>query len=167
MSPHSTIARRGQRIWRPYRPIGGRLPAARCAFAAAAGLLALSLGGCAGTGWRDDDALVTGSIRPTHVSLTVPVGAPPAGIAAGDWAQAKQALDLALASKQEGASQPWDNKQTGAHGSATPLGAVKENKCRDFRIGVVDKTGEHWVQGEACSKAEGTILSQVRLLGQA
>ncbi len=60
---------------------------------------------------------------------------------------------------------PWDNKVNGAHGTATPLGAVKENKCRDFRIGVVDKRGEHWIQGEACSDANGTLLTQVRPAG--
>ncbi len=164
MSPHSTIARRGHRIWRPYRPNGAALPAARYAVAT---LLALSLAGCAGTGLRDDDALVTGSIKPLPVSLPVSQGAPPAGIASGDWIQARLALDQALAAKEAGASIPWDNKASGAHGTATPLGAVKDNKCRDFRIGVVDKLGEHWIQGEACTDAGGTILSQVRLLGQA
>lgn len=116
---------------------------------------------------RDDDALVTGSIRPQPVSLPISQGEVPAGIAVGDWIQARVALDQALAAKEKGASIPWDNKATGARGTATPLGAVKENKCRDFRIGVVDAKGEHWIQGEACSDANGTTLSQVRLLGQA
>ncbi len=140
------------------------LPAGRFAGMA---LVALSLGGCASIGLRDDDALVTGSIKPMPVSLPVSQGDAPGGIAASDWLQARLALDQALASKEKGASIPWDNKVSGAHGTATPLGDMKDNKCRDFRIGVVDKKGEHWVQGEACTGANGTILSQVRLLGQA
>ena len=130
-------------------------------------LMALSLAGCASVSMRDDDALLTGSIKPLPVSLPVSQGEAPAGIAAADWIQARIALDQALASKEKGASMPWDNKITGTHGTATPLGAVKANKCRDFRIGVVDKQGEHWIQGEACSDANGTTLSQVRVLGQA
>ncbi|WP_198019017.1 RT0821/Lpp0805 family surface protein [Azorhizobium doebereinerae] len=137
---------------------------------ATACLLTLALSGCGTLGLRDDDLLVTGSIKPLPVSLAVaaPEGAPPAGIAAGDWTQAKLALDTALSAKEEAPSIPWENKATGAHGTATPLGAPKDNKCRDFRIGVVDKGGEHWVQGEACRDGKGLVtLGQVRLLGQA
>ncbi|BAF87196.1 hypothetical protein AZC_1198 [Azorhizobium caulinodans ORS 571] len=129
--------------------------------------MALSVAGC-GALIRDDDALVTGSIKPQPVSLAVPQGAPPAGIAVSDWMQAKLALEGALAAKEEGASMPWENKATGAHGTATPVGALKDNKCRDFRIGIVDHRGEHWVQGEACRDTRGiTLLNQVRILGQA
>ncbi|MGU3494107.1 RT0821/Lpp0805 family surface protein [Xanthobacteraceae bacterium A53D] len=127
--------------------------------------------GCGSLGLRDDDNIVTGSIKPTPVSLATPVmpqGAPPEGIAASDWAEAKLALEAALESKEQAPSMPWENKATGARGTATPLGGPKENKCRDFRIGVVDAKGEHWAQGEACRDDKGVVtLNQVRLLGQA
>ncbi|WP_188583486.1 RT0821/Lpp0805 family surface protein [Azorhizobium oxalatiphilum] len=134
------------------------------------GVLSLAVAGCGSLGLRDDDTLITGSIKPQPVSLTVPVphGAPPEGIAAADWAQAKLALDTALDSKETAPSIPWENRETGARGTATPVGGLKDNKCRDFRIGVVDAKGEHWAQGEACRDGKGgTTLSGVRLLGQA
>lgn len=114
------------------------------------------------------DPIVTGSIKPQPVALTVPVGDAPEGIASGDWAQAKLALDQALASPDKAASIPWDNPRTGARGTATPLGTTGGDGCRDFRIGLVDTTGEHWVQGSACKDGKGAVtLNQVRLLGRA
>ncbi|MFG1463519.1 RT0821/Lpp0805 family surface protein [Xanthobacter sp. DSM 24535] len=136
----------------------------------AVGLLGatLALSGCGSLlGMSDDDQLVTGSIKPQPVALSIPVGEAPQGIASTDWAQAKVALDQALKSREAGASMPWQNTVTGARGTSTPLGTVKDNGCRDFRIGVVDTSGEHWVQGEACRDGKGTTLSQVRVLGRA
>lgn len=151
-----------------YRAIGGRRTAVRPLVAV--GLLGatLALSGCGSLlGMSDDDQLVTGSLKPQPVALSIPVGEAPQGIASTDWAQAKVALDQALKSREAGASMPWQNTVTGARGTSTPLGTVKDNGCRDFRIGVVDTSGEHWVQGEACRDGKGTTLSQVRVLGRA
>lgn len=114
------------------------------------------------------DPMVTGSIKVQPASLPLPSGEAPTGIAAGDWAQAKLALDQALASPDKAASIPWDNPKTGARGTATPIGAAGADGCREFRIGVVGTAGEQWVQGAACKDGKGAVsLSQVRVLGRA
>ncbi|WP_164738468.1 RT0821/Lpp0805 family surface protein [Aquabacter cavernae] len=114
------------------------------------------------------DPMITGSIKVQPASLPVPSGEAPSGIAAGDWAQAKLALDQALASPDKAASIPWDNPKTGARGTATPIGTAGADGCREFRIGVVGTGGEQWVQGAACKDGKGAVmLSQVRVLGRA
>ncbi|MEW6255536.1 MAG: RT0821/Lpp0805 family surface protein [Pseudomonadota bacterium] len=111
---------------------------------------------------------MTGSVKIQQAALTVPEGEAPSGIVASDWAQAKIALDQALASPDKAASIPWDNPKTGARGTATPIGSAGADGCREFRIGVVGAAGEQWVQGSACKDAKGGVsLSQVRVLGRA
>lgn len=150
----------------PYkRPGGGR--EARGVRPAVLLALCLSAGGCSTFGIGADDALVTGSISPQQVSAPLPEGEPPKGIAASDWVQAKLALDAALADPKSGASVPWENKATGASGTSTPLMAAKGDGCRDFRISIVDRSGDRWVQGQACRAKSGTVLQQVRLLERA
>ncbi len=130
-------------------------------------LLAASLAGCASSPFHDDDSLVTGSIKATPASLPVPEGPAPKGITAGDWTQAKLALDQALAARDGDVSVPWDNPETGARGTATPVGPTQAG-CRAFMISLVDgKSADRWVQGEACKSRSGTVLNQVRLLGRA
>lgn len=132
-----------------------------------AALLAVPLAGCASVPLQDDDSLVTGSIKATPASLPVPDGPAPKGIAPGDWTQAKLALDQALAARDGDVSVPWDNPETGARGTATPVGPTQAG-CRAFMISLVDgKTPDRWVQGEACKSRGGTVLNQVRLLGRA
>ncbi|MEP9355236.1 RT0821/Lpp0805 family surface protein [Xanthobacter sp. KR7-65] len=131
-------------------------------------ILGLALAGCASVPAPDDDALVTGSIRPTPAALRVPEGAPPKGVLARDWDAAKLALDQALASREKDVSIPWDNPETGARGTATPVGPARAGGCRDFMISLVDaKATDRWIQGEACRAGTGTTLSQVRVLGRA
>lgn len=150
------------------REVPARLLRAARGGLALGGLLAC--GACASFGITDDDALVTGSItpRPTPVSIQLPVGAAPKGIAEADWAAAKGALDVALLSREAQASLPWENKASGAHGTATPISPVRAGGCRDFLISVVqDNVADRWIQGTACKDGEKTVLSQVRLWGGA
>lgn len=131
---------------------------------AAAALLA----GCASVGAIEDEPVITGSIRATPASLKVPDGDAPKGIAVSDWTQAKLALDQALAARSQDVSVPWDNPETGARGTATPVGPARTGGCRDFMISLVDgKSADRWVQGEACKARGATVLSQVRVLGRA
>ncbi|MFG1301138.1 RT0821/Lpp0805 family surface protein [Xanthobacter sp. V3C-3] len=126
------------------------------------------LAGCASVGAIEDEPVITGSIRATPASLKEPAGEAPKGITAGDWTQAKLALDQALAARSQDVSVPWDNPETGARGTATPVGAARAGGCRDFMISLVDgKSADRWVQGEACKAKSGTVLSQVRVLGRA
>jgi hypothetical protein len=130
--------------------------------------LALAATGCSTLG-TPDDQLITGSVRPhvTPVSAPLPQGAAPKGIAEPDWVEAKAALDQALTSRDKDPSIPWENKASGASGTATPIGPERAG-CRDFMISVVDaKMGDRWVQGEACRARSGFVLNQVRILGRA
>ena len=131
---------------------------------AAASLVA----GCATAPPIEDEPVITGSIRATPASLHVPDGVAPKGITAGDWTQAKLALDQALAARSQDVSVPWDNPETGARGTATPVGSARAGCCRDFMISLVDgKSADRWIQGEACKGKGSTVLSQVRVLGRA
>lgn len=115
----------------------------------------------------DEDTLVTGSIRPTPAAYRVPEGTAPAGVATADWTQAKLALDQALAAHEKDVSIPWENRDSGARGTATPIGAATASGCRNFMISLVDgKSADRWIQGEACKGRAGIVLSQVRVLGR-
>lgn len=132
---------------------------------------ALSCGACSTLPLSDDD-MATGSITPrrvaAHETLREPRGTSPRGIAAGDWSQAKLALDQAMASGERDISVPWENAETGVRGTATPIGTARAGGCRDFMIAVVDgKTADRWVHGEACRADGGIVLNQVRVLGSA
>lgn len=169
MSRHEVFAAFGRARLGLYKGIGGLRPALRLCLKGALGLLTVaSLAACGSLPFVDADPVVTGSLKVQPISAPVPDGPVPQGIGASDWSHAKMALSQALQVREAGASMPWDNPSTGARGTATPLGGVKDNGCRDFRIGIVDTTGEHWVQGEACKDGKGeTSLSQVRVLGRA
>lgn len=167
--PHRPRAFGGRRLSLYRSLVGLREGLGRAAGAGlVAGLLAAALGGCASAPpLGDDDSLVTGSIRPAPVSHEAPRGAAPKGISGADWTHAKLALDQALASREKDISVPWDNPESGARGTATPVGPVRAG-CRDFMISLVDgKSADRWIQGEACKGGSGTVLSQVRVLGRA
>ncbi len=176
MSWRRLAAPRGGGFVGLYKGVGRQRPAWRKGLrtvAPALALLAWALtgGGCSAIGpqfgGQDDDGLITGSIKPQPVVAATPDGAPPKGIAVSDWAQAKLALQAALADSKNGASMPWENRATGARGTATPLGSAHNDGCRDFRISVVDAAGDRWAQGTACHTTNGIVLSQVRLLERA
>lgn len=152
-----------------YKAVRGTRPAGRALTAGGLLLCLAALPGCGALRLDDgSDPIVTGSVKVQPVSLPVPEGSAPSGIVASDWAQAKLALEQALSSRDKAPSIPWDNPKTGARGTATPIGTTDAAGCREFRIGLVDGTGEHWVQGAACRDAKGALaLSQVRVLGRA
>jgi surface antigen len=53
---------------------------------------------------------------------------------------------------------PWENRQTGARGTITPIAAVyRDNgvECRDFLVSYVHDKAEAWMQGEACRTSAG------------
>ena len=50
-------------------------------------------------------------------------------------------------------SQPWENPETGARGSVTPLAqaySADGRTCRDFLASYVNGSTESWLQGAAC-----------------
>ena len=98
--------------------------------------------------YSDDD--VTGSI-PTAVRPKVPTDS--------DLAFARTAASDVLTRGDKDASQPWENPETGARGSVTPIAssyAAEDGRtCRDFLASYVNGDTESWLQGAACKGGNG------------
>lgn len=116
-------------------------------------LIGVGLGGCSLV--RTEDAFarmgnVTGSIRAAQ-----PTPEP----TESDLAFARNAASDVLTRGDKDASQPWENPETGARGSVTPLayGYASENgrTCRDFLASYVNGHTESWLQGAACKGGHG------------
>jgi len=96
-----------------------------------------------------DDA--TGSIGPAaHAGEPVPTET--------DLAFARNAASDVLTRGEKDASQPWENPETGARGSVTPLAQAYSSEgrtCRDFLASYVNGNSESWLQGAACQIGHG------------
>jgi surface antigen len=96
-----------------------------------------------------DDA--TGSISPIMTSAQMPSD--------GDLAFARNAASDVLTKGDKDASQPWENPETGARGSVTPLAEAYSGEdgrtCRDFLASYVNGATESWLQGAACKGGKG------------
>ncbi|UFX43523.1 hypothetical protein HAP47_0030515 [Bradyrhizobium sp. 41S5] len=97
------------------------------------------------------DKDVTGSINPTQVSAVMPTDS--------DLAFARNAASDVLTRGDKDSSQPWENPQTGARGSVTPLAQAYSDEdgktCRDFLASYVNGATETWLQGAACKAGQG------------
>jgi hypothetical protein len=126
---------------------------------AAALLLALPAGACSyqlGSMFGHDNAKaeVTGSIASSPRAADEAAGPP----ADADLAYARAAATQALAIDGKTTSVPWENPQTGARGTITPLAAAYTQDgfvCRDFLASYVRQGSESWLQGEGCRIHEG------------
>jgi surface antigen len=75
------------------------------------------------------------------------------GINPVDWKLTTAALHEALGQKDEGASIPWQNPDTGSHGTVTPVASayIKEGfACRNFIASHIGDGRESWIEGTAC-----------------
>ena len=93
-----------------------------------------------------------------------PTGSVAAGQAGGpapsdtDLAFARNAASDVLTKGDKDASQPWENPETGARGSVTPLAQAYSSEgrtCRDFLASYVNGRSESWLQGAACKTGRG------------
>jgi surface antigen len=53
---------------------------------------------------------------------------------------------------------PWENPQTGARGTVTPIAEAYDQDgvtCHDFLASYVRNGSESWLQGEACRQGKG------------
>lgn len=94
---------------------------------------------------------VTGSL-PANAKAD---GAAPADT---DLTYARAAATQALAIDGKTTSVPWENPQTGARGTITPIAAAYTQDgfvCRDFLASYVHQGAESWLQGEGCRVHEG------------
>ena len=75
-----------------------------------------------------------------------------------DLAFARNAASDVLTRGNKDASQPWENPETGARGSVTPLAqaySAEGRTCRDFLASYVKGSSESWLQGAACQTSRG------------
>ena len=118
-------------------------------------LVAVSAGGCSVSRTdsafaRMDDGDVTGSIGGTPAGGPAPTDS--------DLAFARNAASDVLTKGTKDSSQPWENPETGARGSVTPLAQVYSSDgrtCRDFLASYVNGSNESWLQGAACRTSQG------------
>jgi len=117
-------------------------------------LVSIGSGGCSisrsdGAFAKMDDSEVTGSIAS---------GQGPAPTET-DLAFARNAASDVLTKGDKDSSQPWENPETGARGSVTPLAQAYSSDdgrvCRDFLASYVNGRSESWLQGAACKASHG------------
>jgi surface antigen len=121
--------------------------------------LALLAGGCSFSYQLDNqfgkskgDGPVTGSIQPSRT--VKPIVEP----AEADLAIARAAVREVLAKGGSDSSMPWENPQTGARGTVTPIAQAYHQDgliCHDFLASYVRAGTESWLQGEACRLGKG------------
>lgn len=94
------------------------------------------------------DNEVTGALRPGNPMPTE-----------SDLAFARIAATDVLTKGDKDSSQPWQNPETGARGSVTPIAQTYVSEdgrtCRDFLASYVNGKTEDWLQGSACHTANG------------
>jgi surface antigen len=133
-------------------------------------ILALTAGGCS-TSYqlgsllgKDDvktDATGSATARPVVSDAVVILPRD------GDLAMAKRAAVQVLASGSSDASIPWENPNTGARGTVTPLASAYQqggNLCHDFLASYVRGNQESWYQGGACRAGKTWEVTAIRPL---
>ena len=118
-------------------------------------LIGVGSGGCSfsrGDGayakMESDD--LTGSVGAAQASPPIPTET--------DLAFARTAASDVLTKGDKDSSQPWENPETGARGSVTPLAQAYSSEgrtCRDFLASYVKGRSESWMQGAACQAGHG------------
>ena len=128
---------------------------------AAAVALALSAGGCSFS--YQLDSLFAKSKEQAGAETTSSVSAKPASLSgkpqASDLAYARAAASEVLQQGGKGVSQSWENPETGARGTVTPIASVYDQDgftCQNFLASYVRAgSGEDWMRGEACRIHQG------------
>jgi surface antigen len=118
-------------------------------------LIGLGSGGCS---LSRPDAYARMNGADVTGTLVKPPGASPLPTES-DLAFARTAASDVLTKGDKDSSQPWENPETGARGSVTPLSqaysAEDGRTCRDFLASYVNGRSESWLQGAACKAAQG------------
>jgi hypothetical protein len=120
--------------------------------------LALTCGGCSlgalDSMWSSSDkSETTGSITP-------PPSAKPASDLPPDTdlVFTRAAVSEVLNRAGDFSSVPWENPNSGARGTVTPIAAAYSldgQTCRDFLASYVQGSSQAWLQGEACKPPKG------------
>jgi surface antigen len=118
-------------------------------------LIGVGAGGCSlnrtdSSFARMGDSDMTGSLGAARSEAPEPTEA--------DLAFARNAASDVLTKGDKDSSQPWENPETGARGSVTPLAQAYSSEgrtCRDFLASYVNGHSESWLQGAACQSGQG------------
>ena len=114
-------------------------------------LIGIGAGGC--SMGRPDGNLATGN------DFTGSLGPQGAAVPTDSvLAFTRNAASDVLTKGDKDASQPWENPETGARGSVTPLAQAYTSEgrtCRDFLASYVNGSTESWLQGAACQTGHG------------
>ena len=81
---------------------------------------------------------------------------PMAQLSEGDLARARTAATDVLARGTSDASAAWENPETGARGTVTPVASTYQRDgltCRDFLASYIRGDTQTWLQGDACRKS--------------
>ena len=115
-------------------------------------LICAGAGGCSLS--RTDGAFAKMEENEVTGALMQPDKAP----TESDLAFARNAASDVLTRGGKDFSQPWENPETGARGSVTPIAAAYTSEgrtCRDFLASYVNGRSEAWMQGGACKSDHG------------
>jgi surface antigen len=118
-------------------------------------LIGVGSGGCSlsrtdGAFARMEDREATGALGMAQATGPQPTES--------DLAFARNAASDVLTKGSKDSSQPWENPETGARGSVTPLAQAYTSEgriCRDFLASYVNGRSESWLQGAACQTDHG------------
>jgi surface antigen len=117
-------------------------------------LVGVGSGGCSMS--RTEAAFAKMGERDSTGALGLAAGGP--APTEGDLAFARNAASDVLTKGDKDSSQPWENPETGARGSVTPLAEAYSSEgrtCRDFLASYVNGRSENWLQGAACQSSQG------------
>lgn len=136
---------------RPWRPIVSRLWLCTA-------LLGFAAGGCS-LSYQLGSLLENGEDK---LKQSAPASGPSEEAAARpsetDLANARIAVATALAKNGTSKSTAWENAETGARGTITPIAAAAPqdgSACRDFLASYVHAGNETWLEGAACRGQKG------------
>jgi surface antigen len=119
-------------------------------------LIGLGSGGCSFS--RGDAAFAKMEDKDKEVTGSIGSAQPPVPTET-DLAFARTAASDVLTKGTKDSSQPWENPETGARGSVTPLAQAYSSDdgrtCRDFLASYVNGRSESWLQGAACKGGQG------------
>jgi surface antigen len=135
----------------------------RAALPAAAVVLSLSAGGCSFSYQLDSLFESKGKEQPladaTGTVAQTPGEAARPQASDRDLAYARAAASEVLRRGGKGVSQPWENPETGARGTVTPIASAYSADgftCQDFLASYIRPgSGENWMRGEACRVHRG------------
>lgn len=101
---------------------------------------------------KKDDMSLTGTLAPAPVRTLT--GMPPER----DLVVARAAVSELLNKGSKDSSVPWENPETGARGTVTPIASAYSQDgatCHDFLASYERNGSSSWLQGAACRASKG------------